>query len=494
MDISKYRPQFTIYTVDSNQERLTVLGDIIYEAGYASEYRFQDNSKALFELRKNPPHVVVYALSEDPAPKDILRDGQFVEEILKTAPETHIILVCSSEELDYGLAFYEKGVFDVLGLPLDGEIQLTAAVDRAIRIDYYNYLNEQLKEETSSLDVPSSDLFQLAQLRQWDQKLSKTSGLSDLVPLLMDDLHRHSNGKTVLYFKYIESRGTLVASYSCGVSFASVRGIGIDLLTGQDDFMRDQLFLPASIPKIKQMIHEVFSVDQFCAHSLVQYGKVKGVVVVLDVNQDFVADEYVKFVFNLAERYLDYIEVTNKYKRLNVYDEESGFYNRSTFMEVVQKEISRSRRIELPISLVIFHIHIRVKTGRYLDRSDGQIIFKMISAILKQNCRVYDQFGKFSENQVGLLLPHTGKRDAAIKAEKLRRILESANYSEIIPVIDSVKILGGVSEYPSVCADADELLSMADDALSSLDANSAGKVCLVKAKEGFVPDFFVAET
>lgn len=61
-------------------------------------------------------------------------------------------------------------------------------------------------------------------------------------------------------------------------------------------------------------------------------------------------------------------------------------------------------------------------------------------------------------------------------------------------MIDSVKILGGVSEYPSVCADADELLSMADDALSSLDANSAGKVCLVKAKEGFVPDFFVAET
>ena len=49
----------------------------------------------------------------------------------------------------------------------------------------------------------------------------------------------------------------------------------------------------------------------------------------------------------------------------------------------------------------------------------------------------------------------------------------------------------GVSEYPSVCQDASDLLKTADDALLEVIKFSKNRVCVASMKPNFVPDFQV---
>lgn len=496
MDIVKYRPLFNIYIIDESSDRREVLCEILSDAGFDTENVFTTSEAALTALSDSPPHVVVYVLKEDPSPKDILDDGNFVRELLERVPESHVIAVCSQDDLEYGLAYYDKGVFDVLGLPLESEVQLVQAIDRAIRLDYYTYLNEQLKEEQLEATKPSSksDLVKLTYLHQWSKKLYQTTALSEVAPILCDDLHRHSSGRDVIFFKYIESRGTLVASYSSGRPFATIRGIGINLIESSENFFQDQLFLPNSIQPLKELLNDVFEVEEFCVQSFVQMGEVKGVVAVLGVSQDFAADEYVKFVFSLSEKHLNSLESNRQIQRLNKKDKTTDFLLRPHFLEKMRAEISRSRRVQLPISLLVFDFEVHLKPDKTYQDGDLKLIMKMVSSIFTENCRVYDLFGRMADRQVALLLPHVKKRDAALKGETLRRVLESANFSDVVPAVDRVTAYVGVSEYPTLSGDAEEMLLAADDALSVVSGSDEGKVCVARAKEGFVPDFFVVES
>ncbi len=93
-----------------------------------------------------------------------------------------------------------------------------------------------------------------------------------------------------------------------------------------------------------------------------------------------------------------------------------------------------------------------------------------------------------------MLLPHTDKYGAAIKAEKFRRLVEKTEFlpehleqSEL-----SVRVSIGVSEYPSICMDAETLWNAADSAYFQVK-RVGNKVCLSAAPKNLEPDF-VTET
>jgi diguanylate cyclase (GGDEF)-like protein len=78
-----------------------------------------------------------------------------------------------------------------------------------------------------------------------------------------------------------------------------------------------------------------------------------------------------------------------------------------------------------------------------------------------------------------------------IKAERLRRIIESADFSRVLEKFPHMTISLGVSEYPTLVRDAEELKQSADEALYQVRAKG-NKTCVAKVNDGFEADFKIA--
>src|SRR5262249_7277116 len=125
-------------------------------------------------------------------------------------------------------------------------------------------------------------------------------------------------------------------------------------------------------------------------------------------------------------------------------------------------------------------------------QEEAQTVLRMAARIFEKHSRVNDIIGRTGSDEFGIVLPHTGKQGALIKMERLRRIIESADFSRVIHSFPQITISVGVSEYPRFVRDSDELVQSADEALYQV-RSGGNKTCIAKPPEGFVPDFEVLE-
>ena len=93
-------------------------------------------------------------------------------------------------------------------------------------------------------------------------------------------------------------------------------------------------------------------------------------------------------------------------------------------------------------------------------------------------------------NEMAMILPHCSKKGAAIRAERLRRIVEGTTFMENGM---KVSISLGVSEYPSLCDSAKTLDETATKALTHILDKGGNKICLYKAPDSHHPEFEVVD-
>src|SRR5262249_9039389 len=123
---------------------------------------------------------------------------------------------------------------------------------------------------------------------------------------------------------------------------------------------------------------------------------------------------------------------------------------------------------------------------------EAQVVLRTAARILEKHSRVNDIVGRIGVDEFGLILPHTGKQGAMIKAERLRRIFESADFGKVLNGFSHLTISLGVSEYPGLVRDAEELMQSADEALYQV-RKAGNRTCVAKPPESFEPDFSVGE-
>ena len=176
--------------------------------------------------------------------------------------------------------------------------------------------------------------------------------------------------------------------------------------------------------------------------------------------------------------------------RLQIRVPETELYNRSFFQKCLDEEMARSRRTKLPVSLISIRIDSFEEFVQKTSQRESLRLRKAIAGILSKTSRVTDIIADYENGDFIILLPHTSQKGAALKAEKIRRIIEKTSFreAELMPT-RKVFISAGVSDYPAVCADAEEILSSADDALYFVKRAGGNQVCLATKSEEFRPDF-----
>lgn len=150
----------------------------------------------------------------------------------------------------------------------------------------------------------------------------------------------------------------------------------------------------------------------------------------------------------------------------------TGICNRRRFNEVFQVELARARRFNTPFTLIIFDIdHFKNINDTYGHPVGDQILLKL-ALLVSHNVRNTDLFARWGGEEFVVLATNCEISCPFSLAEKLRKLIESYDFSEV----DSLTCSFGVTEYlPG--DDQESLVKRADSNLYL--AKQSGRNCVV---------------
>lgn len=103
----------------------------------------------------------------------------------------------------------------------------------------------------------------------------------------------------------------------------------------------------------------------------------------------------------------------------------TGIYNRLKIDEMLMKEISRSRRHGIPLSLVMFDIDHFKTINDTFGHHIGDTVLQQLTAHIAKHVRKHDYFARWGGEEFMILLTHNTLETAVCFAEHLRAEIEA---------------------------------------------------------------------
>jgi diguanylate cyclase (GGDEF)-like protein len=173
------------------------------------------------------------------------------------------------------------------------------------------------------------------------------------------------------------------------------------------------------------------------------------------------------------------IEVTSsRLKEFSFKDEVTGLYNRRFFSVRLEEEVSRCRRFNHPVSVVLLDLDNYKVINDELGHSAGDDTLREVAQLLLKHSRGINVICRYGGDEFAVLLVETTKGGARLYADRIRQVLATHKFSHGRPVTASF----GVAALPEdVAPVTDELVRACDEALYA--AKRAGK----NRVEGYEP-------
>lgn len=173
----------------------------------------------------------------------------------------------------------------------------------------------------------------------------------------------------------------------------------------------------------------------------------------------------------------DYKQLQEELQIAIQYDHLTGIYNRHYFMNIIDNEMSRWHRYEMPLSLLFIDIdHFKQVNDTY-GHAIGDKVLKQIGTLLGKVLRDFDTLARWGGEEFIILLPNTGGNDALSLAERLRdRVAEN----EIIfnSKIYQMTVSVGMADMIDTFEKAEDFIAAADQAMYRAKESGRNKVCV----------------
>ncbi len=157
----------------------------------------------------------------------------------------------------------------------------------------------------------------------------------------------------------------------------------------------------------------------------------------------------------------------------------TNLYNHRYFKQQLQREFYRDRRHNAPFALLMLDIdHFKRYNDTYGHQA-GDMVLRKIGKILKENTRSSDVVARYGGEEFAIISPELNKKEGAILAEKLRRIVENTRFPGINhdggePITISV----GVAAFPEDADNPTDLIRKADEALYAAKRTGRNRVVI----------------
>jgi diguanylate cyclase (GGDEF)-like protein len=165
------------------------------------------------------------------------------------------------------------------------------------------------------------------------------------------------------------------------------------------------------------------------------------------------------------------IESSNaRLKEFSFKDEVTGLYNRRFFSIRLEEEVSRYRRFNHPVSVVLLDLDGFKAVNDELGHAAGDETLRGVADILLKHSRGINVICRYGGDEFAVLLVETSKAGARLYADRIRAVLPARAFSHGRRVTASF----GIASLPEDVAPApDDLIQAADEALYA--AKRAGK-------------------
>ena len=208
---------------------------------------------------------------------------------------------------------------------------------------------------------------------------------------------------------------------------------------------------------------------------LISYGKrIIGVLNLSDKLDDtpFSYEEFY-LVYSFCEHLANAIMNCEKYQRileLSITDGLTGLHVHRYFQDSLQREISRSRRHNLQLCLIMMDIDDFKTFNDTYGHQVGDIVLRELANIIKTTVRSTDIAARYGGEEFAIILPHTDLLNGRILAERLQQKISNHPF-DISGRPLHITVSQGLSEYKNQAAGT--FILHADQAL--LQAKRQGK-------------------
>ncbi|ADB16331.1 response regulator receiver modulated diguanylate cyclase [Pirellula staleyi DSM 6068] len=158
------------------------------------------------------------------------------------------------------------------------------------------------------------------------------------------------------------------------------------------------------------------------------------------------------------------LELEKRLSLLARTDPMTGLLTKKVFHEMLVKEWGRSTRHHFPLSCVMFDCDFFKRINDTYGHPVGDEVIRRIGRTLSSNCRGSDVIARFGGEEFAVLLPETTESNAAIWAERIRKLV-AADRIMVDGKELAITISGGVAQRMVDNAQPDQLVDMADQAL-----------------------------
>lgn len=149
--------------------------------------------------------------------------------------------------------------------------------------------------------------------------------------------------------------------------------------------------------------------------------------------------------------------------------------NHRAFQERLTEEISRARRYNMPLSVVLLDVDRFKRYNDTYGHPAGDEVLKLFAALLQSTVRATDFVARYGGEEFVLILPESGASAAIRAVERLRKAIDATMWPEM-PMTASF----GVATLDQQTLDGASLMGLADQALCH--SKRSGRNCVVHAE------------
>jgi len=172
---------------------------------------------------------------------------------------------------------------------------------------------------------------------------------------------------------------------------------------------------------------------------------------------------------------LDMLDMFHRIKESAVTDALTGMHNRHYLYEIADNVLAQAKRLNKPLSLVIFDIDHFKKVNDTYGHAAGDKVLKSFAQLLKHRMRKSDIVVRYGGEEFIAILPNTDKEMAHAVIETIRNLVKSMNI-----VLDdnnnlNITVSAGIAQYRDD-KKLDKLINRADELLYSAKKNGRNRV------------------
>jgi diguanylate cyclase (GGDEF)-like protein len=168
-------------------------------------------------------------------------------------------------------------------------------------------------------------------------------------------------------------------------------------------------------------------------------------------------------------------------------DSLTRLWNRSTILDILQRELARSARERRPLGLLLVDLDHFKNVNDTHGHFAGDAVLSEAGRRMQSDLREYDSLGRYGGEEFLVLLPGCDERSTRSSAERIRAHL--ANHPMVLSdtTLKVTASFGGTCVRPGVQCTAEELIRRADEALYRAKDLGRNRVEFLDAEETDLP-------